>query len=81
MMYQRPNYYDIENWIILDTRIIHMYNDDETPIPIFKVKIGTLDIEEVDINSHYNQKNFDIIRWITKVEFDRLIHGAGIIIW
>lgn len=81
MKYMYPNYYDINNWIILDTDIIHMYNDQETPINILKVKVGILDVEEVGLNNNYHKRSFDIIRWITKQEFDRLRAGAGVVIW
>lgn len=81
MKYMYPNYYDIDNWIILDNSVIHMYNDQETPINILKVKIGILDIEEVGLNNKYNKRSLDIIRWITKQEFDRLRAGSGVIVW
>ena len=76
-----PNYFNVSDWLILDTKIVNMYNDEETPIQIFKVKIGTLDIENISINNTYSKKTFDIIRWITKNEFDRLKYNAGTIIW
>lgn len=81
MKYMYPNYYDIDNWIILDNGVIHMYNDQETPINILKVKIGILDIEEVGLNNKYTKHSFDIIRWITKQEFDRLRAGSGVVVW
>ena len=81
MKYMYPNYYDIDNWITLDTNVIHMYNDQETPMNILKVKIGILDIEEVGLNNKYIKRSFDIIRWITKQEFDRLRAGSGVVVW
>ena len=77
----RPNFYDIDNWIILDTMMIKMYDEKETPIMALKVKIGVLDAEEININNTYSKRSFDIIRWITKKEFDRLKNGAGVIVW
>lgn len=81
MMYQRPNYFDINDWIIMDTRVLHMFDENETPFYVMKIKIGTLDVEEIDINNHYKKKSFDIIRWINKAEFDRLRANAGVIVW
>ena len=81
MMNLRPNYYEMKDWIILDTKVIHMYNDEETPVTALQVKIGMLDVEEININNTYTKRSFSIIRWITKNEFDRLMHGQGIIIW
>lgn len=77
----RPNFYDIDNWIILDTMMVKMYDEKETPIMALKVKIGVLDAEEININNTYSKRSFDIIRWITKKEFDRLKNGAGVIVW
>jgi len=77
----RPNFYDIDNWIILDTMMVKMYDEKETPIMALKVKIGVLDAEEININNTYSKRSFDIIRWITKKEFDRLRNGAGVIVW
>lgn len=81
MMYQRPNYFDINDWIIMDTKVLHMFDENETPFYAMKIKIGTLDVEEIDINNHYKKKSFDIIRWINKSEFDRLRTNAGVIVW
>ena len=77
----RPKYYNMEDWMILDMRQAHMYDENETPFTIMKVKIGTLCVEELRINNTYSEHNFDIIRWITKNEFDRLQQGANTIIW
>lgn len=81
MMNLRPNYYDIDNWVILDSKQINMYDENETPFIAFKVKIGVLDAEEIKINNSYSKRTFDIIRWISKGEFDRLRNNAGVIIW
>jgi len=77
----RPNFYDIDNWIILDTKVVNMYNEDATPFIAMKMKVGDLDAEEISINNAYSKNSFPIIRWITKKEFDRLKAGAGVIIW
>lgn len=77
----RPNFYDIDNWIILDTMVVNMYDEHETPFIAMKVKVGVLDAEKININNTYNKSSFPIIRWITKKEFDRLRNGAGTIVW
>lgn len=76
-----PNFYDIDNWIILDTMVVNMYDENETPLIAMKVKIGVLDAEEININNTYSKRTFDIIRWISKNEFDRLRNRAGVIVW
>lgn len=76
-----PNFYDIDSWIILDTMAVNMYDEHETPFIALKVKIGVLDVEEIGINNTYSKHSFDIIRWISKKEFDRLRNGAGVIVW
>lgn len=77
----RSNFYDIDNWIILDSVVVNMYDDNETPITAMKIKIGVLDVEEININNTYSKHSFDIIRWISKKEFDRLKENAGVVIW
>ena len=81
MINLRSNYFDMDNWVIMDMKNIHMYDDDETPLTIFKVKVGVVDAEEIHLNNTYTKRSFDIIRWISKGEFDRLRNGAGVIIW
>lgn len=76
-----PNFYDIDNWVILDTMVVNMYDENETPFIAMKVKIGVLDAEEISINNTYSKRTFDIVRWISKKEFDRLRSGAGVIVW
>ena len=77
----RPNFYDVRNWVVLDTKTVNMYDDNETPFVAVKLKVGVLDIEEININNTYSKCSVDIIRWISKKEFDRLIINSGIVVW
>ena len=81
MKMMRPNYYDMNDWTILDRMVVNMYDEDETPINIFKVKIGVLDAETININNTYSKRTFDIVRWLSEGEYERLKRNAGVIIW
>ncbi len=77
----RPNYYDMDNWIILDTVTFKDFGDYETPFIAYKVKVGVLDVEEIAINNTYSKRSFDIIRWVSQGEYNRLRRNAGVIVW
>ena len=78
-----PHYKDITDWDVLETRIIHAYNDDETPIEVVKLQIGVLEKYDVigGLGTHITNDKFPIIRWISKKEYDYLREGEGTIIW
>ena len=77
----RPVYRDIKDWAILDERIIHDFSDNERPIHIVEVLIGTLHYEYIGINQHYEERRTPIIRWITRKEYDYLAENEGTVIW
>ena len=77
----RPVYRDIKDWAILDERIIHDFSDNERPIHIVEVLIGTLHYEYIGINQHYEERRTPIIRWITRKEYDYLAANEGTVIW
>jgi hypothetical protein len=77
----RPVYRDIKDWAILDERIIHDFSDNERPIHIVEVLIGTLHYEHIGINQHYEERRTPIIRWITRKEYERLVVNEGTVIW
>ena len=74
-------FFDIGDWVVLDRKVLNMYNDDETPFNVIKVKIGVYTEESVGLNSQHIQKDFDIIRWITEKEYTRLRANEGTVIW
>lgn len=77
----RPIYRDIKDWAILDEQTIHDYTENENPISILEVLIGTLHYEKVDFNQHYSEKRTPIIRWITRNQYDYLRQNEGVVIW
>lgn len=77
----RPIYRDIHDWAILDERIIHDFSENETPIQIVEVLIGTLHYESVDFNQHYEERRTPIIRWLTRNEYEYLCANEGTVIW
>lgn len=76
-----PNSWEIENWKILDTKIIHNYDEKETPIEIVNVQIGTLERIDMQFNNNFTRDDYIITRWITKNEYNHLKQNSGIIIW
>lgn len=81
MKTRRNTFLDVQDWVILDKKVFHMYNEDETPFSVLKVKIGNVIEDNIDFNSHYTKKVFDIIRWISEKEYTKLIENSGVIIW
>lgn len=77
----RPVYRDIKDWAVLEERTIYDYTDNENPISVVEVLIGTLHYEYIDFNQHYNETRTPIIRWITRKQFDYLRANEGTIIW
>ena len=77
----RPIYRDIKDWAILDERTIYDFSENENPIGVVEVLIGTLHYEQVDFNQHYIERRTPIIRWITRNEYDYLCANEGTVIW
>ena len=77
----RPIYRNIQDWAILDEQIIHDYTENENPISIVELLIGTLHYENVDFNQHYEERRTPIIRWLTRKEYEYLRTNEGTIIW
>lgn len=75
------NFFDPSGWEILDRKIIHTYTEEEYPITIVKVKIGTVDIEEIKINNTYEKDTLEIIRWMLESQYTRFFNQKTAIIW
>lgn len=67
------NYFAVEDWEVLDTKVCHFYNDDETAFGAVCVKIGVL--------TSHNTVKTDIIRWISNGEYQRLKKNSGVVIF
>ena len=76
-----PIYRDVKDWAILEQKTIHDFSDNENPIEIVKLLIGTLHYQEIDLFQHYNENRTPIIRWITRKEYDYLVANEGTVIW
>lgn len=77
----RPIYRDIKDWAILDERTVYDFSENENPIGVVEVLIGTLHYERLDFNQHYEERRTPIIRWITRNEYDYLRANEGTVIW
>ncbi len=71
---KRTVYKDIEDWEVLETKIIHDFTEDEIPFSVVKVKIG-------NIYNGTENSPYPIIRWISTNEYYNLRKNAGIVIW
>ena len=78
----RPVYRDIKDWAILEEKTIYDFSENEHPIEVVEVLIGTLYYDYIDIvsNYHYDRRT-PIIRWITRSEFEYLRANEGTVIW
>lgn len=76
-----PIYRDIDDWVILETKIINDYSENENPIEAVSLLIGTLHYEELDFNHHYIESRTPIIRWMTTSQYKTLLKNSGVIIW
>lgn len=70
------DYLAIEDWKILDKKVCHFYNEDETAFGAICVKIGTM----TSIKENLIEKN-DIVRWISNGEYQRLRVNSGKIVF
>lgn len=77
----RPIYRDIKDWAILAEEIIYDYSENENPIEVVEILIGTLHYEYLDFNNHYSEKRTPIIRWLTRKQYENLRRNEGVVIW
>lgn len=78
----RSMFRDISDWTIIAEKTIHDFSENENPIEVIEVEIGTLDYEELDFpHQHYNVRHTPITRWITRKEYEYLRANEGTIIW
>lgn len=68
---------DIRDWKILDERIIHDFDEAETPIKVIKIEIGTL----CDIKEGKMKPIGPIIRWLPRSKYIYLLENEGTVIW
>lgn len=70
MKNMRPLYRKPEEWAILEEKIIHNYDINETPIKIVNVLIGTLFYETKGFFTEIETRRTPITRWVTKKYYD-----------
>ena len=82
MMNMRQSFKDIKDWEVLSSKIIYDFSDDENPIEVIEVEIGTLYRDEIDVSgTHYSETASPIIRWISRDEYNILRAHEGMIVW
>lgn len=80
MNYQCADYFAVEDWKVIDTRVFHFYNDDETMFGAICVNIGTLTTYKHGLTGTEIEKT-DIVRWISNGEYQRLKKNSGVIVF
>ena len=82
-MANRYSYFnDVGDWKIIAQKTVHDYSENELPIEVVEVEIGTLHVEELDFpHQHYQVHCTPITRWISRKEYDYLCAHAGTVIW
>lgn len=76
-----PVYREIKNWVVLDTATVYDFSEDEHPIDVVELLIGTLHYQTIGLNQHFEERRTPIIRWITKKNYEHLLANEGTIIW
>lgn len=78
----RPTYFDVSDWSIIEEKVVNDFTENENPISIVEVLIGSLEVEELGIiNQRYSSSRTPITRWITRGEYDYLCANEGTVIW
>lgn len=70
------DFFAVEDWEVVDTKVCRFYNDDETLFGAVCVKIGVLHILK---GNHMEET--DILRWISNGEYLRLRENSGVIVF
>lgn len=74
------DYYKVEDFVVLDEKVFHHYNEDETTFFAVKLQIG--DVLTYKMGSHgVEVEKSPIIRWVSRNEYNRLIKNSGVIIF
>lgn len=68
----RQNFWNIENWELRDSRPLYDFNDNYlTDALCFNIGVFTDD----------NGNNNDIIRWVTRGEYNKFMKNSGAVVW
>lgn len=70
------NYLNASEWKVVNEMTIHTFNEDETPIDVVCVEIGTYTTGGIGII-----KLFPILRWITKKQYVNWTENNDVVIW
>ena len=77
-----PIYRDIKDWTILDEMVAHDFSEEEHPIKMVKLLIGSLHYDCINLilNVHHEHET-PIIRWMSKKQYEYLKKNEGTVIW
>ena len=71
------DYLPVEDWEILDKKVFHFFNPDETILQALCVEIGVMNTIATDSSIIKTP----IIRWITEGEYNSLYSKSGVVIF
>lgn len=77
---QYSDFWKIEDWQVLDSKVCHFFNESETVFEAVNVQIGIMTEYKTTINGTEIVKN-PITRWITINELRRLRENSGVIVF
>lgn len=75
-----PNYNEVEDWKILDKKIVHSYGDTELPLEVVCVEIGTLDISYPTVFGSTLERT-PIVRWMSRDDYRYFKEMRGVVIF
>ena len=77
-----PIYRDIKDWAVLDEIVVHDFSEEERPIEMVEVLIGSLHYDYISITFHnHYERRTPIIRWMSKKQYEYLKKNEGTVIW
>lgn len=74
------DFWKVEDWKVLETKICHFFNENETVFEAVNVQIGVLMVYKTTITGSVIEK-FPITRWITSKEYRSLKKNSGVIVF
>ena len=77
---QYSDFWKVEDWRILESKVCHFFNENETVFEAVNVQIGILTMYKTTINGSVIEKH-PITRWITSREYRRLKENSGVIVF
>ena len=77
---QYSDFWNVEDWVILDAKVFQFYNEDETIFEAVNVQIGVLTVYKTTIcGAIFEEK--PITRWISYQKYLHFREQTGVVIF